>query len=130
MTAPIVQIENLRKHFRLRGGSPLRRQPAQILHAVDDVSLAIHPGEAVGMVGRSGCGKSTLARLMCRLIDPTDGSIRINGTDVTRIPAGRFTRSPLRRTIQMVFQDPPTASIRASTSSNSSPTRSASSARR
>jgi oligopeptide/dipeptide ABC transporter ATP-binding protein len=104
--APIIEIENLEKHFVLGGGGMLQRGPVQKLHAVDDVSLAIHPGEAVGLVGESGCGKSTLSRVLCRLADPTAGRIRMKGQDVTDLTTAAFTRSPLRRMIQMVFQDP------------------------
>lgn len=106
MSTPIIDVRNVRKHFHLGGGGMFSRAPAQVLHAVDDVSLAIQPGEAVGLVGESGCGKSTLARLMCRLTEPSAGSIFVEGTDITAIPAGRFTRSKLRRRVQMVFQDP------------------------
>ena len=104
--APIIEIENLEKHFLLGGGGLLRRGPRQKLHAVDGVSLAVHPGEAVGLVGESGCGKSTLARLLCRLVDPSGGRIRMDGHDITDQTTAKFTRSPQRRMIQMVFQDP------------------------
>jgi oligopeptide/dipeptide ABC transporter ATP-binding protein len=76
-----------------------------LLHAVDGVSFAIGHGETVGLVGESGCGKSTLARLLARLIDPTEGSIQLDGEEISAVPARRFGRSPLRARIQMVFQD-------------------------
>jgi len=75
------------------------------LHAVDGVSFSIGRGETVGLVGESGCGKSTLARLVARLIDPTDGSIRFDGAEIGTVPAPRFGRSERRAEIQMVFQD-------------------------
>jgi len=103
---PIVEVENLEKHFVWSRPSPFSRRPQQKLHAVDDVSFLIRPGEAVGLVGESGCGKSTLSRVVSRLTDPTAGRIRINGQDVTDTRTATFTRSPLRREIQMVFQDP------------------------
>lgn len=106
MTAPVIEIEELRKHFPLGSAGLFGRGAASALHAVDLVSMSIRPGEAVGLVGESGCGKSTLARLMCRLVDPSDGRIRIDGDDVTDMSVARFTKSPLRRTVQMVFQDP------------------------
>jgi peptide/nickel transport system ATP-binding protein len=76
------------------------------VYAVDDVSFAIAPGECVGLVGESGCGKSTLVRLVTRLLDATEGSICFAGEDISAIPATRFTASPWRAQIQMVFQDP------------------------
>jgi oligopeptide/dipeptide ABC transporter ATP-binding protein len=103
---PIIEVENLEKHFVLSTGGLFRHQGAQKLHAVDDVSFEIHPGDTVGLVGESGCGKSTLSRVISRLTDPTAGSIRMNGRDVTNLKTSAFTKSPLRREIQMVFQDP------------------------
>jgi peptide/nickel transport system ATP-binding protein len=73
--------------------------------AVDDVSFHLDAGESLGLVGESGSGKSTLARLVCRLLDQTEGSIRFDGTDIGAIPARGFHRSPHRRDIQLVFQD-------------------------
>ncbi len=71
---------------------------------MEDVSLTVRRGETLGIVGESGCGKSTTARLMLRLIDPTGGTIRFDGRDIT----GVSTRGlrPLRREMQMIFQDP------------------------
>ncbi|WP_338036638.1 ABC transporter ATP-binding protein [Arvimicrobium flavum] len=103
---PVIEVENVEKRFELTTRGPFWRRLAQALHAVDDVSLEIHPGEAVGLVGESGCGKSTLARVVSRLVDPTAGRIRMNGRDVTGLKTSSFTKSPLRREIQMVFQDP------------------------
>jgi oligopeptide/dipeptide ABC transporter ATP-binding protein len=77
-----------------------------LLHAVDDVSFRIEPGESVGLVGESGCGKSTLVRLVTRLIDPSDGAIVFNERDIGAVPADEFARHPDRARIQMVFQDP------------------------
>jgi oligopeptide/dipeptide ABC transporter ATP-binding protein len=109
---PLLVIERLSKKYpvgsarrRPRFGSR-RDPPASLLHAVDEVSLAIAAGESVGLVGESGCGKSTLARLIARLIDPTSGSIRFGDDDIGGAPAAGFARHPLRARIQVVFQDP------------------------
>jgi oligopeptide/dipeptide ABC transporter ATP-binding protein len=80
-------------------------RPQPLLHAVDQVSFAVARGETVGLVGESGCGKSTLVRLLTRLIDPTDGRIAFDGTDIGAMPAKGFGRRPERAHIQMVFQD-------------------------
>jgi oligopeptide/dipeptide ABC transporter ATP-binding protein len=72
--------------------------------AVDGVSFTIRPGQTLGLVGESGCGKSTVARTVLRLIDPTDGSIKLEGTDITRL--GKAELRPTRARMQIIFQDP------------------------
>ena len=74
------------------------------VRAVDGVSFQIKKGQTFGLVGESGCGKSTLGRTMLRLIEPTDGSVKINGTDMCAIKKRELR--PLRPTMQMIFQDP------------------------
>jgi oligopeptide/dipeptide ABC transporter ATP-binding protein len=91
----------VQKHFAIRGGLTGR---GQHLQAVDGVSLSVQEGETLGLVGESGCGKSTLARCIVRLHEPTAGTIRFDGQDITRLSARRL-RS-LRRDLVMVFQDP------------------------
>jgi oligopeptide/dipeptide ABC transporter ATP-binding protein len=76
------------------------------LHAVDGLNFVIEAGETVGLVGESGCGKSTLVRLLTRTLDVTDGHIRFRGNGIALIPARAMANHPLRREIQMVFQDP------------------------
>jgi oligopeptide/dipeptide ABC transporter ATP-binding protein len=75
------------------------------VHAVDNVSFVIEKGETVGLVGESGCGKSTLVRALTRLIDASDGSVKLGDRELTLTPARRFARDPDRARIQMVFQD-------------------------
>ncbi|NDH62561.1 MAG: ABC transporter ATP-binding protein [Alphaproteobacteria bacterium] len=79
--------------------------PPSLLHAVDDVSFTVGRGETVGLVGESGCGKSTLVRLINRLLDPTSGSIRLGGAELSDFRASSFAGNPHRARIQMVFQD-------------------------
>jgi peptide/nickel transport system ATP-binding protein len=83
-------------------------QPAEpaVFRAVDGISFTVHRGESVGLVGESGCGKSTTSTMVMRLIDASDGRITFDGTDIGAIPAKRFATLPLRKRIQMVFQDP------------------------
>lgn len=81
------------------------RQPSPFL-AVDRISFQVFSGESVGLVGESGCGKSTTSAMIARLLEPTEGSIWFKGKDVSLIPSERFTESPMREKIQMVFQDP------------------------
>ncbi len=102
MPAPLVEVRDVRKYYPLRGGL-LWRARAWV-RAVDGVSLAIQPGETVGLVGESGCGKSTLGRLMLRLLEPTAGDVRFDGRSLLTL-APRELRS-LRREMQIVFQDP------------------------
>jgi oligopeptide/dipeptide ABC transporter ATP-binding protein len=99
---PILEVENLVKHFPVLRGV-LRRAVGHV-KAVDGVSFAIRPGETLCLVGESGCGKSTVARLILRLLEPTAGTIRLEGDDVTRL--GETAMRPYRRQVQMVFQDP------------------------
>ena len=99
--ATILETRDLARTFALRGrlfGS------AGGVRAVDGVSLAIAEGETFAIVGESGCGKSTLARLLIRLIEPTEGSIRYQGRDIAALPPAEMRR--LRRNLQFVFQDP------------------------
>ncbi|MGE5269389.1 MAG: ABC transporter ATP-binding protein [Thiohalocapsa sp.] len=100
--APVLEVANLKKHFPVKKGV-LRRTVGQV-YAVDDVSFSIAGGETLGLVGESGCGKSTVARTVLRLIEPTAGSIRLDGHDVTRL--GKADMRPYRRQMQMIFQDP------------------------
>jgi peptide/nickel transport system ATP-binding protein len=101
-SAPILEADHLRKHFPVRqfriGAKP------QMVHAVEDVSLALAPGHALALVGESGSGKTTVARMLARLYEPTSGEIRYRGA-----PARSTRRTALqtyRRHVQMVFQDP------------------------
>ena len=90
-------------------GKLTRRRPApepEVFRAVDGISFTVNRGESVGLVGESGCGKSTTSTMVMRLIDKTDGAIMFDGEDIGDIPAKSFARLPLRRRIQMVFQDP------------------------
>jgi oligopeptide/dipeptide ABC transporter ATP-binding protein len=98
----VLSARNLAKRFALPRRSAF--EPRAFLHAVDGVSFDIAPGETLGLVGESGCGKSTVARLVTRLLEPTSGSIELDGTDITHL--GRAALRPLRRKMQMVFQDP------------------------
>ena len=99
---PVVTVDGLTARFPVRKGL-LRRLVARV-HAVENVSFAIRPGETLGLVGESGCGKSTTGRAILKLIEPTDGRIEILGRDVTRL--GRAAMRPIRRDVQMIFQDP------------------------
>lgn len=98
---PLLEVRGLAKTFKLaREG--FRAAPE--VRAVDDVSFSIAAGEVLGLVGESGSGKSTLGRLVLRLIEPSAGSIRFDGKDIT--PLSPAQMRPLRRAMQMVFQDP------------------------
>jgi oligopeptide/dipeptide ABC transporter ATP-binding protein len=100
---PLVQVENVAKHFPLTRGVVFRREIGAV-RAVDGVTFDIREGETFGLVGESGCGKSTLARLITRLLEPTAGTVRFQGEDISHLTAKQL--KPMRRDLQMIFQDP------------------------
>jgi len=102
MTAPLLSVRGLRKRFPVRGGL-LGREVAAV-HAVDEVSLDVAPGETLGLVGESGCGKSTTGRCILRLIEPSSGEIWFDGQNVTHTQGEELRR--MRRNMQIIFQDP------------------------
>ncbi|MGB8398875.1 ABC transporter ATP-binding protein [Bradyrhizobium sp.] len=99
---PLLEVTDLVKHYAVRGGV-LRRQVGTV-HAVDGVSFSVGKGETLGLVGESGCGKSTVARSVLRLVEPSSGSIRLNGQEITGL--SKAAMRPHRRAMQIVFQDP------------------------
>ncbi|MBD2866111.1 ABC transporter ATP-binding protein [Paenibacillus oceani] len=99
---PLLQVEALKKYYPIRSGLFLKQKA--FVKALDGFSLSIYPGETVGLVGESGCGKSTAGKLIVRLEDPTEGTIRFEGQDITSL-AGSKMRS-IRQRLQIVFQDP------------------------
>jgi oligopeptide/dipeptide ABC transporter ATP-binding protein len=99
---PLVELEHLTKHFAVKQGVFSRGKT--VVHAVEDVSLTVNKGETLGIVGESGCGKSTTARLMVRLIEPTSGTVRFDGEDISRLSQRQLR--PLRQQMQIIFQDP------------------------
>ncbi len=100
---PLLEVVDLQKHFPQYTQTLIKRKSAPV-KAVDGISFTLGAGETLGLVGESGCGKSTAGRTVLRLIEPTGGTIRINGEDVTH--AGVTRLRELRREAQMVFQDP------------------------
>ena len=102
MAEPVLEVTGLKKHFPVKKGI-LRRTVGHV-YAVDGVSFSIAEGETLGLVGESGCGKSTVARTVLRLVEPTEGSIRLRGHDITHL--GNAALRPHRRQMQIVFQDP------------------------
>ena len=99
---PLLEVIDLCKHFPIRRG--LLRRPAGKVLAVDGVSFTIGDGETLSLVGESGCGKSTVARTVLRLIEPTSGTIKLEGRDITHL--SRAGLRPCRRQMQIIFQDP------------------------
>jgi oligopeptide/dipeptide ABC transporter ATP-binding protein len=101
MTA-LLEVEGLKKHFPIRKGF-FSRVSGQV-YAVDGVSFSIGRGETLGLVGESGCGKSTVGRTLLRLMEPTGGTIKVAGQDITSLPPQDLL--PYRRRMQMIYQDP------------------------
>src|SRR4051794_2555802 len=101
--APLLELKNLTMHFRAKGEGLLGRSTRKV-QAVDGVNLTVHFGETLGLVGESGCGKSTTARLITRLLEPTDGEILYQGYDIAHLSERQLR--PYRREIQLIFQDP------------------------
>jgi oligopeptide/dipeptide ABC transporter ATP-binding protein len=100
--APLLEVHDLVKHFPVRSGIA-QRVTGQV-HAVCGVSFEVRPGETLGIVGESGSGKSTTARALLRLIQPTSGSVRFRGSEITTMRGAELRR--VRRKLQIVFQDP------------------------
>jgi peptide/nickel transport system ATP-binding protein len=110
---PLLTVENLVKEYPRKGIATTMASlfghkdgEAEVFRAVDGISFTIRRGESVGLVGESGCGKSTTSMMVMRLLDATGGRITFAGEDIGAIPANAFARLPLRKRVQMVFQDP------------------------
>jgi peptide/nickel transport system ATP-binding protein len=111
---PLLVIENLVKEYDRQGATAslaklfARKPPTEPdkFRAVEGISFTVGHGESVGLVGESGCGKSTTSMMVMRLIDKTSGRISFDGDEIGEIAPNAFARLPLRKSIQMVFQDP------------------------
>ncbi|MET0878808.1 MAG: ABC transporter ATP-binding protein [Tardiphaga sp.] len=114
VTKPLLLVEKLVKEYPRQGatavlGKLFSRKPpveAEQFRAVDGISFTVGHGESVGLVGESGCGKSTTSMMVMRLLDQTSGRIVFDGDEIGAILPNSFARLPLRKSIQMVFQDP------------------------
>jgi peptide/nickel transport system ATP-binding protein len=111
--APLLAVRNLVKEYPRQGATKTlgelfgKPAPAEsMFRAVDGISFSVEKGESVGLVGESGCGKSTTSMMVMRLLDKTSGEIFFDNEDIGAIPASEFATLPLRKRIQMVFQDP------------------------
>jgi oligopeptide/dipeptide ABC transporter ATP-binding protein len=98
----LLEVEGLKKHFPIYKGMFSREQGR--VYAVDGVSFSIAKGETLGLVGESGCGKSTVGRTLLKLVEPTEGTIKVAGADITGLPPDAML--PYRRRLQMIYQDP------------------------
>jgi oligopeptide/dipeptide ABC transporter ATP-binding protein len=98
----VLEVADLKKHFPIKQG--LLRRTTGHVYAVDGVTLSIRAGETLALVGESGCGKSTVGRAILRLIEPTGGSIKVNGNNITHL--SKTELRPFRRAMQIIFQDP------------------------
>ena len=105
-SAPLLEVGNLVTQYPVRRSltGRLAREPRLWVHAVDGVSFNLARGEMLALVGESGCGKTSTAQTILRMVNPASGSIRLNGTDITRLSQPQMR--PLRRKLQMIYQDP------------------------
>ena len=111
---PLLLVEKLVKEYPRQGATATlsklfsRKPPVELeqFRAVDGISFSVGQGESVGLVGESGCGKSTTSMMVMRLLDQTSGRIVFDGDEIGAILPNAFARLPLRKSIQMVFQDP------------------------
>ena len=102
---PLLIVDHLKKYFAVKAaGAGFLSSETATVKAVDDVSIHVMPGETLGLVGESGCGKTTVGRAVLRLDEPTGGTIRFGGADITH--AGHSDMRGVRRKIQVIFQDP------------------------
>ena len=102
MTETLLEVSDLKKHFPIHKG--VFSRVSGHVYAVDGVSFTIRRGETLGLVGESGCGKSTVGRTLLKLLEPTGGTIRVDGQDITHLD--RAAMLPYRRRMQMIYQDP------------------------
>jgi peptide/nickel transport system ATP-binding protein/oligopeptide transport system ATP-binding protein len=102
MTEPLLEVSGLKKHFPIHKG--VFSRVSGHVYAVDGVSFSLQRGETLGLVGESGCGKSTVGRTLLKLLEPTGGTIRVGGEDITGLDAQGML--PYRRRMQMIYQDP------------------------
>ncbi|MDI3475800.1 MAG: peptide/nickel transport system ATP-binding protein [Thermococcaceae archaeon] len=107
MVEPILKVENLKKHFPIKRTllETLKAAPQRYVRAVDGISFEVYKQQVFALVGESGCGKSTTGKLIVKLLEPTDGRIYLEGTDVTDIRTKEEVLA-YRRKVQMIFQDP------------------------
>ncbi|WP_158746602.1 ABC transporter ATP-binding protein [Acidisphaera sp. L21] len=103
MTAPLIRADGLTKHYPIVSGT-FRRRVTGAVRAVDGVSFTIRRGETLALVGESGCGKSTTGRLLMRLVEPSSGTVRFDGTEISELDARQLRTA--RRRMQLIFQDP------------------------
>lgn len=99
--SPLLQVENLKMYFptgRKEDGKPI------CVKAVDGISFQVCPGETFGLVGESGCGKTTAGKAILRVLTPTEGRVIYDGQDIAKLPLTKL--KPIRRQLQMIFQDP------------------------